>query len=79
MVSDSGASLGVAVPNGASMGEIVSLRKVRKEMKKRDAAERAVANRIVHGRTKAERTLEKTRTAKIHRHLDEHRIEPGEA
>jgi hypothetical protein len=61
------------------MGEIVSLRKVRKEMKKRDAAERAVANRIVHGRTKAERTSEKTRTAKIHRHLDGHRIEPGDA
>ncbi len=61
------------------MGEIVSLRKVRKEMKTRDAAERAVANRIVHGRTKAERILEKTRTAKIQRHLDGHKIEPGDA
>lgn len=61
------------------MGEIISLRKVRKEMRKREAAERAVANRIVHGRTKAERTLEKTRTAKIDRHLDGHRIEPGDA
>jgi hypothetical protein len=60
------------------MGEIISLRKVRKEMQKRDAAERAVANRIVHGRTKVERTLEKTRTAKIRRHLDGHRIEPGD-
>jgi Domain of unknown function (DUF4169) len=70
---------GVAVPNGASMGEIVNLRKVRKEIKKRDAAERAVVNRTVHGRSKVERTLGKTRTAKIDRHLDGHRIEPGDA
>ena len=73
------AYLGVAVPNGVSMGEIVNLRKVRKEIKKRDQAERAVVNRIVHGRAKAERNLEKTRTAKINRHLDAHRIEPGDA
>lgn len=61
------------------MGEIVSLRKVRKEVKKRDAAERAVASRIVHGRTKAERTAEKARITKINRHLDGHKIEPGDA
>jgi hypothetical protein len=61
------------------MGEIVSLRKVRKEIKKRDDAERAVANRIVHGRTKAERTLEQARAAKTNRRLDGHKIEPGDA
>ena len=41
------------------MGEIVNLRKVRKEVEKRDDAERAAANRIVHGRSKAERSLER--------------------
>jgi len=70
---------GVAVPNGVSMGEIVNLRKVRKAIKKRDEAERVVVNRIVHGRSKAERTLEKTRSAKIDRQFDGHRIEPGDA
>jgi hypothetical protein len=76
---DFGVNLADAVPNGASMGEVVSLRKVRKEAKKREAAERAVANRIVHGRTKAERTLERTRIAKVDRHLDGHKIESGDA
>jgi len=70
---------GVAAPNGASMGEVVNLRKVRKEIKKRDDAERAAANRIVHGRTKAERTLEQARAAKTSRHLDGHKIESGDA
>ena len=61
------------------MGEIVNLRKVRKEIKKRDDAERAAANRIVHGRTKAERAIEQARTAKTNRHLDGHKIESGDA
>jgi hypothetical protein len=61
------------------MGEIVSLRKVRKEIKKRDDAERAAANRIVHGRTKAERTLEQARAAKTNRNLDGHKVESGDA
>ena len=61
------------------MGEIVNLRKVRKQFKRRDDAERAAANRIVHGRSKAERSLENARSTKIDRHLDGHRIEPGDA
>jgi hypothetical protein len=61
------------------MGEIVNLRKVRKEIKKRDDAERAAANRIVHGRTKAERTIDQARAAKTNRHLDGHKIESGDA
>jgi hypothetical protein len=61
------------------MGEIVNLRKVRKQAKKRVDAERAAANRIVHGRPKAERELEANRTAKLNRHLDSHRIDTGDA
>jgi hypothetical protein len=61
------------------MGEIVNLRKVRKQAKKREDAERAAANRIVHGRSKAERTLQQARTAKIQRHLEGHRLDTGDA
>ena len=61
------------------MGEIVNLRKVRKQAKKREDAERAAANRIVHGRSKAERTLQEARTAKIRRQLEGHRIDTGDA
>jgi hypothetical protein len=61
------------------MGEIVNLRKVRKELKKRDDATRAAQNRTAHGRTKSERALETARAAKIDRHLDGHKIERGDA
>ena len=61
------------------MGEIVNLRKVRKEIKKRDNAERAAVNRVFHGRTKAKRTLEQARAAKATRHVDGHKIESGDA
>lgn len=65
--------------DGKMMGEIVNLRKVRKEAKKRDEAAHAAANRIVHGRSKAERELETKRTTMISRQLDRHRIESGDA
>jgi hypothetical protein len=61
------------------MGEIVNLRKVRKQLKKRDEAEQAAANRLLHGRPKAERKLETARTAKVDRYLDGHKIERGDA
>jgi hypothetical protein len=57
------------------MGEVVNLRKARKQNKKRADAERAASNRLVHGRTKAEKTLEATRSEQIRRHLDAHRID----
>ena len=61
------------------MGEIVNLRKFRKQAKKREDAERAAANRVVHGRSKAERNLNDQHTNKLHRHLDGHKIDPGDA
>lgn len=61
------------------MGEVVNLQKVRKQAKKRDDAERATANRLVHGRSKAERTLQEKRSDKLNRQLDAHRIDPGDA
>ena len=46
------------------MGEIVNLRRARKEAKRRDDAERAAANRLSYGRTKAEKSLEEARSEK---------------
>jgi hypothetical protein len=66
-------------PMGKRMGEIVNLRKVRKDVKKRQEDDRAAANRIVHGRSKAERTLETKRASILNRHLDRHKIESGDA
>jgi hypothetical protein len=61
-----------------TMGKIVNLRKARKQAEKQKDAERAAANRIVHGRSKAERTLEATRTEKMRRTLDAHKIDTGD-
>ncbi len=61
------------------MGELVNLRKVRKLAKKRDEDARAAANRIAHGRPKAERDLQAKRTSKLSQHLDGHKIETGDA
>ena len=60
------------------MGEIVNLRKARKEARKLQEAERAAANRITHGRMKAERTLEATRAEKTRRLLDAHKLDTGD-
>jgi len=54
------------------------LRKFRKQAKKREDAEHAAANRIVHGRSKAEREMDDKRTNKLHRHLDAHKIDSGD-
>ena len=61
-----------------AMGEVVNLRKARKNARKREEADRAAANRVSHGRTKAERTLETTRAEKTRRLLDAHKIDRGD-
>jgi len=68
--------------NGAvqgEMGDVINLRKVRKQAKKRDDAERAAANRIVHGRSKVERDLRARNVDRQNRHLDGHKIDSGDA
>jgi len=57
------------------MGEVVNLRKARKQAKKREDFERAESNRIVHGRSKAEKILQTTRSEQMRRHLDAHKID----
>jgi hypothetical protein len=63
----------------AEMGEIVNLRKFRKQSKKRENAALAVANRVVHGRSKAERELDDKRTNRLRQQLDGHKIDSGDA
>jgi hypothetical protein len=60
------------------MGELVNINKARKQLARRQAAARAAENRLLHGRTKAERLLEEVRKAKVQRDLDGHRIETGD-
>jgi hypothetical protein len=60
------------------MSDVVNLHKARKQAKKNEEAKRAAANRIAHGRSKAERTLEAARAQKTRRLLEAHRIDPGD-
>ncbi|HEY6995691.1 MAG TPA: DUF4169 family protein [Xanthobacteraceae bacterium] len=60
------------------MGDIVNLRRARKRAERRLAEREAAANRLLHGRSKAERELAAKRDAKARRDLDRHRIETGD-
>jgi len=60
------------------MGEVVNLRKARKKIERQNAEQTAAANRVLHGRSKAERTLDAQRKAKSSHDLDRHRIETGD-
>ncbi len=54
------------------MGEIVNLNKARKARERQEAEATAAANRTRHGRTKAEKALDKARAEKAARDLDGH-------
>jgi hypothetical protein len=43
------------------MGDLVNLRTARKQAKPRQAERKAASNRLAHGHSKAERTLEQSR------------------
>jgi Domain of unknown function (DUF4169) len=57
------------------MAEVVNLRTVKKQAARKAARSLADANAAKHGRTKAERELEKARVAKAARELDSHKRE----
>jgi hypothetical protein len=57
------------------MGPIVNLRTVRKQAKRRQAEQEAAQNRLVHGRSKAERALQRSQDDKTRQMLERHRIE----
>jgi hypothetical protein len=60
------------------MGDLVNLRVARKRAKRREAEQQAATNRLIHGRAKAERKLDRSRSEQAQRRLDQHRIETGE-
>jgi hypothetical protein len=60
------------------MAPIINLRTERKRAKRAKAERQAAAKRLAHGRPKAERNLERSRSDKANRSLDQHRIEGGD-
>ena len=63
---------------GSLMGDVVNLRRFRKRAAKQREEERVAANRMLHGRTKAQRLLEASRDEKVCRDFEAHKIETGE-
>ena len=55
--------------------EIVNLRRVRKARQRADKVAESATNRVVHGRTKAEREVEASTRERAERGLDGHRLE----
>jgi hypothetical protein len=60
------------------MGDVVNLRKARKQAARRRDQQEAAANRVMHGRSKAQRRREAIESEQTRRHLDQHRIETGD-
>lgn len=60
------------------MGDLVNLRTARKRAKRRQAEQEASSNRLAHGRSKAERALEQSRSDRAQSNLDKHWIETGD-
>ena len=54
------------------MGDVVNLRRARKQRGRAEAARTAAENRVAHGRSKAERTASDTVRAADERKLDGH-------
>jgi Domain of unknown function (DUF4169) len=60
------------------MGDVVNLRRARKQAEREAALRKAAANRLRHGRSKAAREVETAQAVKQRRTLDGHRIESGD-
>ncbi len=60
------------------MGELISLRKARKDAKRQADAKRAAVNRSEHGQSKAQQTLEMKRAEQSLRTFEAHKIDTGE-
>jgi hypothetical protein len=64
---------------GASMGEVINLKRFKKRAEKQYSAKQAEANRTRFGRTKSERTLDQQRSSRASDLLDQHRIDGEDA
>ena len=60
------------------MGEIVNLRRARKQAERKLSEQAAAANRLAYGRSNAERELSQAKNDRTRRELDQHRIETGD-
>jgi hypothetical protein len=60
------------------MGHVVNLRIARKQARRRQVEQEAASRRLTHGRSKAERTLERSKSDKAQRDLDQRRIDRGD-
>jgi hypothetical protein len=61
------------------MDQIVNLRTARKRAKRRQDEQEAASRRLVHGRSKAERALDRAKSDEAQKKLDRHRIDRGDA
>lgn len=57
------------------MGDVINLRQARKARDRRVAEQAAAEARALHGRTKAQRKLEKAEAAKLARAVDQSKLE----
>ena len=60
------------------MGDVIKLRQARKKLERQRGNIHAAAQRLSHGSTKADRWLDTARNEKVHRELDQHRVERGD-
>jgi len=64
---------------GASMGNVVNLKRFKKRAEREQSAKQADANRMRFGRTKSQRILDEQRSNRANDMLDQHRIEGEDA
>lgn len=64
---------------GASMGDVVNLKRFKKRNEREQSTKQADTNRARFGRSKSERTLDEQRKERASLHLDQHRIDGGDA
>ena len=64
---------------GATMGELVNLKRFKKRAERKQSAKQAEANRARFGRTKSERVLDEQRAGRANELLDQHRIDGEDA
>ena len=60
------------------MGEIVNLRRARKQAERNSSEQTAAANRLAYGRSKVERALDVAKGERALHQLDQHRVETGD-
>jgi len=60
------------------MGDVVNLRMARKQRARADKAAEAAENRARHGRTGAQKTLDRARAEALERHVEGHRLQPAD-